>query len=429
MPALSKNRTRSVVAGAVAVTVLAAAVLLAATAHRGLPGTTQTTVKVAFTDVGTLRVHDAVRIGGVRVGQVQDIAYTDGQAVAELALTEVDTVYRNAGAVSAAVGARSALGAKYVDLDPGTPDAGELKQGEVLPATQTSAAQDITELLDVLDEPTRDALGSFLRESGGGFAGQEANIDDAVRALPRELPDLATVARALSHSGGTDTVRMMRAVDTLAGRFEGRGRQIAEMTSRLGATLQAVGVDNADPLRDTLDRAPETARRVRQSLAKLDEPLARTESAMIALRPGGQALAKALPDTRGVLREAPVTLDKVPGVAGQASPALKQLTGLMADARPLAPKLTRAFDDAADPLAVLAPYSAEVAAAFTALKRVLEGHDAPDRHWLNIMLVPTSELLGTGMLGRDPLVARDPYPAPGQASRNRQTELFGTGGK
>lgn len=352
-----RGRSRSVLIGVAVVVVFAGAALFAVNAQHGIPGATKTTVRAAFDDVGSLRVGDEVRIAGVRVGQVGNITLENGKAVAELELTEVDKVYRNASATAAAVGARSALGLKFVALEPGTPDAGQIAPDQIIPASKTTGAQDITDLLTVLDQPTRDALGSTVRETGNGVAGQGGNLSDALRSLPRELPDLATVSRALSADGGADTTQMLAALDRFAGRFTGRQEQIAGFVKNLNTTLSAVSVDGGAPLGQTIDRAPATLNDVRGALNALAEPLADARSAMTDLRGGAQALGQATPDVRGVLREAVPPLNKVPAVVDQATPAVDGLTKVMSDARPLAPRLSNTVNLAADPLATVAAYA------------------------------------------------------------------------
>lgn len=420
-----RTRTKSVLIGLVAIAVFCGAVVFAGTAQNGLPGSTETVVRAAFTDVGSLRVSDDVRIASVRVGRVSAISYEKDRAVVDLALTDVDTVYRNASALAASVGARSALGLKFVDLKPGTPDAGVMREGEIIPARKTSGAQDLTDLLTALDEPTRDALGSTIREMGGGFAGHGGDLDDALRNLPRELPDLATIARALSADNGADTVRVLQALDRFAGRFTGRQRELSDLVGQLDATLGAVAVDGGEPLDAALAESPSTVAEARQALRALKRPVRDLRATMATLRPGAQALGKAAPDVRGVLREAVPPLGKVPGVARQAKPAVSALTGVFADARPVTPRLARTLRLAADPLRTLEPYAPEIAAFFTYGRRALsDGDDAG--HWARFFVMPGPEYaVGTAPGQRDPLLAREPYPAPGEAAGHRKTDLFG----
>ncbi|SNR88672.1 phospholipid/cholesterol/gamma-HCH transport system substrate-binding protein [Haloechinothrix alba] len=428
MRRVARERRGSLALGTVAILLLVGSAFFAVNAQHGMPGTTELSVRAAFSDVGSLRVGDDVRISGVRVGRVAGVELGDERALVDLALTDVDTVYRNAEAVTASVGARSALGQRYVSLNPGTPEAGELGEDEVLEAAETAGAQELTGLFDVFDEPTRDALGSSLREVGGGMAGHSTDVHDALQALPEALPDIAAISRALTADGGSDTVAMLSAADSLSARFAENHRQLADLTSQLDETLASMAVDKGQPLARTLERAPGTMREARTALSSLDGPLADTESAMAALRPGATALAEATPDVRGVLRESRQPLGTLPGVAEQAEPAVEDLTGVFADARPVAPQLTSAVSDLRDPLQVLEPYAPQIPGFFSSLSRLLSDGDQ-NGNWLRFALVGATETAtGTAdWLSEDPTVARDPYPAPGEADVRKQSVLPGQG--
>ncbi|MBA0126499.1 MCE family protein [Haloechinothrix sp. YIM 98757] len=419
-----RERRRSLALGTVAILLLVGSAFFAVNAQHGMPGTTELSVRAAFSDVGSLRVGDDVRISGVRVGRVAGIEVGDQRALVDLALTDVDTVYRNAEAATASVGARSSLGQRYVSLNPGTPDAGELGDDEVLEAAETAGAQELTELFDVFDEPTRDALGSSLREVGGGMAGHSADVHDALQALPAALPDIAAISRSLTADGGSDTVAMLSAADSLSARFAENHRQLADLTAQLDETLAALAVDKGQPLARTLESAPGTMRAARSALSALDGPLADTEHAMAALRPGATALAEATPDVRGVLRESRQPLGTLPGVAEQAEPAVEDLTGVFADARPVAPQLTSAVSDLRDPLQVLEPYAPQVPGWFTGMKRVLSDGDQ-NGNWLRFAIVGEAQSVSGAAdpVLEDPTVARDPYPEPGEADVRKQPVL------
>lgn len=423
MASNSKRRRRSVLTGIVVLVVFVASVGVAITANKGIPGLPRTVVRAEFVEVGGLRSGDDVRINDVRVGQVGEITLVDGKPVVELRFDGHRSIYRNATAVTASVGARSALGQKYVAFNPGSPQAGAVDPGEVIPASETTGAQELSDLLAVLDEPTRKALGSTLRETGGGVAGHTQDLRDTLAALPTELPDLATVSRALTTEGGADLVQTLQAVDRFSGRFQGREQQLSNLVRQLDTTLRSVAVDDARPVSDALTKAPDTLTKVRGSLEALRRPLADTEAAAAALRPGAQALGQATPDVRGVLREGIPPLNKVPGVAGQAMPAVDGLTRTFTDARPVAPRIREAVGSAQQPLAVLAPYAPEISLWFTHATDALHQGDAAG-HWLRFS-PPVGTSTATGIVRglRDPLTARNPYPAPGEAARDKSTLL------
>jgi phospholipid/cholesterol/gamma-HCH transport system substrate-binding protein len=396
----------------------AGALAVATTADQGWPLATRTTVTAAFTEVGSLRSGDDVRIAGVRVGAVRGVSLRDGRATAVLELDGVRPVYRDASVTTASVGARSALGQKFVDLDPGRPESGPLGPGDVVPPRETRGAQELGDLIAVFDPPTRAAMAGTLRQAGGGMIGHRDDLAALLRSGPAAVPALGTVARSfVGPDGGRDLAELLASTNRLAQRFAGRDRQIADLTGELDATLAAVSADGGGPLRDTLTAAPDSLRETRAALDALAPPLADTERAMTDLAPGASNLGRSGPDLRGVFREAPGPLDALPPVSEAAAPAFRDLTGPAGDLRPLSGQLRRLLGDT-DPLAGhLAPYAPEISRFFTGMTGALSDHDASG-HWLRV--APMFE--GQSALGSvpvpDPTVARNAYPRPGRAEHD-----------
>lgn len=418
-------RRRAVLIGAVVLLTFAGSLWIALTASQGLPGAPVTEVKAAFTDVGALRVGDDVRIANIRVGRVEDIELVDGKPVVTLHFDGDRAIYRNASAVTASVSARSALGQKYVDFSVGDPSAGRLPPGEVVPPAKTESAHELSDVLAVLDDPTRQALGSTIREAGTGAGGHAQDFRQAAGALPTMLPDLGAVSRALAVDSGADLTKLLRATDDLATSFAGRQQELGQLLGQLSTTLGAVAVDDGKPLAAALGKAPDTLTQVRGALQALQGPLASTQQAMRALEPGANALGAATPDLRGVLREGVSPLNKLPGVADQAQPAVDALGRTLTDARPLAPKLSEALSRGKDPLGVLAPYSSEVSLFFSYLTDALSGGD-PNAHYLRIYPIITPETFDGILPVQDPLLSRNVYPAPGESLKDKKTSPFGS---
>lgn len=414
-----KHRSFSLFAGFVVLAAVVGTLAFAATASNGSPFSERTTVKAAFTEIGSLREGDDVRIASARVGSIEKVEPGDGRALVTLRLDGDRTIYRNAS-VAATVSARSALGQKFVNLDPGTPDAGELGD-EVIPEQETRGAQELGDLFQIFDEPTRAGLQSTLRETGGGLAGRQEDLADLLRTAPDALPALGTVSRTLAEDDGANLTGMLRAADTLAGRFEGRQQQIAEMLAALQPTLDAIAVDGTTPLQDTLKAAPASLRDVKGALDSLNGPLGDTEAAMTTLRPGGEALGAATPDLRGVFRESVTPLDKVPGVSDDAQPAFSALSDTAEDLRPFTPRVAKTLNYAGDTLQTLAPYAPEISGFFTNITSALSNSDGAG-HWLRIMPILGSEsVIGAGpAVLPDPTSYRNPYPAPGEAPDDRR---------
>lgn len=216
---------RSFVVGIGVVLVAALIGYLSFTAHEGrLPLTPARTVRAAFTDVGTLNPGDEVRANSIRVGTVSTVDIKGGQAVVTMDLTEDRPLY---GDATAQLFDQSALGQKFVELRQGTPETGPL-ENRVIPASRTDSAHDLSEVLDVLNPPTRQALSSSLRELGSGAGGHGEGLNSFLGAAPSMLGDLQNVSGALS-SREADLPELIQSAQRLSSRFDGREDQIASL--------------------------------------------------------------------------------------------------------------------------------------------------------------------------------------------------------
>lgn len=416
-------RFRSGMIGVAILVAMGFAVYVALNAQKGLPFTDHGFYKVAMNDIGDLRVGNDVRIAQVRVGRVDDVQLVDGQALVRMQIDDPDTqLYRDA---RAEVTSRSGLGQKYLDIEPGTPGAGELAQDAVMSVEQTEEATQLLDLMQVFDPETQAAAQNALQELGGGAAGRGEDLRDFTSVAPELLPDLGTVSSSLAADDGRDLTSMLRSLESLGSRFVDRQQEITELEDQLATTLAAFNADGGAPLSETLDVAPEALANTRTALVDLQDPLRSTTSALTALEEGAESLGAATPDLRGFLRESPQPLDRVPSVSDSAEPALAELTETVVDARPFAAKTTELVNDAASPLQTLAPYSPEIAQWFTNAGFALSDGDV-DGHWLRFTLLPRTESLSGGAGMEDPLRQGDAYPEPGEVPGQRGTPFDGT---
>lgn len=407
---------RSFVVGIVLLLVIGFVFYISMNAHQGLPFLPKTTARVAVSDVGSLREGDEVRQNSVTIGRVGDIEYHHGKAIVTLQLQGEHTLYRNA---RAAIWDLSALAQKFVELKPGTPSAGRLGDATI-PATRNTSSADLYQLLNVFDPATRRAATSGIRDVGGGLAGHARDLNDVAKAAPNLLHDLGSVSSSMA-SQRAELPTLLRSTDRLASRFAGRQEQLARLIGEAGSTLHAVSVETGRPLRATLRGLPRTLRSTHSGLRALERPLGDAESALKTVRPGAEALGNATPDLRGVLREAVPPLRKVPGVADRARPAVDDLTQTLRDARPLAMPVVRALSDAQPPLRVLAPYTGDIVEFFLRIKSFVSESPRPGIHWARLGVGAGPPIAQVGGALRDPLLPRNPYPAPGEASKQRNT--------
>jgi phospholipid/cholesterol/gamma-HCH transport system substrate-binding protein len=402
---IHRRRANAFYAGLGVVAVTAMATYLALTAPQGLPWSEHTVVRVAFANTGQLDPGADVRQNSVRVGSVRSIDYHPGQAVVTLALDGDQPVYRDA---HAAMWDQSALGQKFVELDPGHPQAGELGADELLPAADTESATDIDGLLNVLDAPTRAALASTFRQVGLGMAGQGDQLNTLVRNSPQLLSDVGSVSRALA-APRTDLGGLFHTGAALARQFTGRTEELTTLVQQSNATLSALNTDQARPLSDSIAQLPATLTDFQAILDSLQGPVSDARTAVQTLRPGTDALGTATPDVRAVFRDAPRPLRMVPDVSDDAEPAIEALTSTFSDAKPLAPRLSDGFHGLRGLLAGLAPYSPDIRQFFTDGPSIFKDGENPSEHYLDVSLGPVNSSTAAGVTP----CSINNYPEPG----------------
>lgn len=349
---VQRKAARTVGAGVVVLIVVLITLALTFKAQTGLPFAPTTEVKAAIPDIHSLRTNDDVRANSKRIGRVSALDYgQDGTAVVTMEIEGEFPVYNDA---HAAIWDYSALATKFVELTPGTPQAGPLGD-KVLPAAQGESSKDIKQALDIFDGPTRQSTMSAVRSVGTGFGGHQDDLQALLSTAPQLLGNLGTTTGAFADRR-TDLGGLLTSARDLTRSLEAQDERLDALIGQVDTTFRAISIDKAKPLDRTLALAPQTLRTVRPALDSLNGLLSDTRVAMTQLRDGGEALGRATPDVRGILREGRPVLDEVPDVADSANPALSDLTETSQDLRPLLPRATDTVDYLRTVLHGLAPY-------------------------------------------------------------------------
>lgn len=406
----TRNDARSVLAGLLILALVGVALWVTTVAQSGhfLP---VKSIRMAFSDVHTLQENDDLRVHSTRIGRISAIDYHDGEAIvtAEL-INEAPPIYKDAVAQVLSV---SPLALKYVNLDPGTPNAGRLGSHDVIPGSQDISSSDLQDVLDVLDRPTRQAATSTLRQVGFGLAGHGQDLNDFVGSSPDLLRNLGTVSDSLA-SKEFDMTGTLNSVDRISARLDSRQAQLRSLIDKARVTLASIGVDGGQPLRATLRQAPPTFQNLDTALVSLKSPLGDLQNFAQTVRPGAGDFGATVPDLRGTLTEGVPVLHQVPDFSDKAKPAVDDLDDTFNDARPLAPKLRDAFDGLSGALGGLAPYGPEIGQFFTRGHSFVSEGPAPNIRYARFDLA-LSATQGTGGLFSSKRFPRNSYPKPGQA--------------
>lgn len=392
--------------GVAVLAVLAVAGWLSTVAISGLPWSSPDEVRISLPPgAPLLTAGDDVRIGGERVGQVQSVALAAGSADHALATLSIGS-YRIGAGASARVRPRGLAGAVYVDLSPGDVRR-PLRSGAVISA---AGSVQLTDVIAGFDASAGRAMGQVVSGYGTGFAGRGASINSALAGAPPLLSDVAAVLRAVRPQPGALAGAIGDAT-TVGGALSPPGSAaLAGAIEAARTVLQTTGT-HAGAVAATLRELPSLETEAASTLPGADELLGRLSSASRELQPGVSALARALPGVRGLESSGP-EVTGIAGVAASAAPVLRALVPVLRELVGPASGLTPLSGPAFELAEVLIPYRTELIEAplgftrwgnFTYDFGTGAGHRA-----VRFSMVLTCAL------------ARDPYPAPGAASKERK---------
>jgi phospholipid/cholesterol/gamma-HCH transport system substrate-binding protein len=241
-------RTRSLAWSELKIGVITiAALVMAATMIFLLSGDTgffwqRYTVKTIFDNIAGLKTGAPVRVAGVEVGSVTDIAFTGDRVEVTMEIKE-DNRERITTASRAALGSVSLLGEAAVDITPSSqgtpiPDWGYIPSA---PPTGT-IAEATTKVTEGLEEAT--LLLKDLR-SGRGTAGQFLTNESVYRDLERFLASAEQVTAQIARGRGT--LGRLNTDPALYNELEGSARNLNEVIVRIRSGEGSLGRLLNDP--------------------------------------------------------------------------------------------------------------------------------------------------------------------------------------
>ncbi len=302
-----------VLIGAATVLVVMVGVFLAYNANSGLPFVPTYNLKVELPNAANLVVGNDVRIGGTRVGTVQDIStkqYENGRTTAILDLkleTTVDPLPKDSTVI---VRPRSALGLKYVSIQKGTSSEG-WESGATLPlSAATPQPVELDEVLNTFDEPTREAGQVNIKNFGDALAGRGAALNRTIEQLNPLLEDLVPVMRNLAEPE-TGLGQLVRALQQTAAEVAPVAEQQASLFGNLDTTFAALA-EVAPDIQLATERTPAALDTAIASF-RVQRPFLRdSERLFTALQPASQALRASAADLANTVEVGLPVLERTP---------------------------------------------------------------------------------------------------------------------
>jgi virulence factor Mce-like protein len=300
--------------GLAAIVVVAVVGYIAYTANSGLPLEDRQRLYVEVPDADRLIDSADVRIGGIRVGQVLDVAAVTQPGHRPFARIEValsSSVGRVPADSTAQVRPASVLGLTYVDLRLGR-SAQSVATDGTLPLTRSLPSSDLTDLFDVFERGAAERFRAGLRDLSAGLAGRGTALNATIASVSHLLPPLTRVATTLS-AGDTRLPDFLRGYEATVAALAPVSDQLGGLVDGGSATFGALAAER-QALGQTIAAAPAAEDAV--------------TTAFTRARPALDGLARLAVNLRPAARRLPGTVDQINATLAAGVPALKALPAL-----------------------------------------------------------------------------------------------------
>jgi phospholipid/cholesterol/gamma-HCH transport system substrate-binding protein len=281
-----------------------------------------------------------VNIAGVEVGEIAGVELDDGKAIVAMKIRpEHARVYRDATVL---LRPKTGLKDMVAELTPGTRAAGELREGERIPISQTLPDVNLDEILASLDADTRDYLKILLGDGGRALKGNGRALARTIRRIEPTARYSREVNEQLAERR-RNIKRVIHNFSLLMEELGSRDTQLAEFVENSNAVFGALAEQDAN-IRETLRELPSTLTATQEALGKADRLAQELGPTLQDLRPAARALGPALRQTRPFLRTTtPIIRDELRPFARAALPTVEQLRPALRDLSAVTPDLTRSF--------------------------------------------------------------------------------------
>jgi ABC-type transporter Mla subunit MlaD len=265
-------------------------------------------LKAVFITPTQLHIPSPVRIAGVEVGKVVSVERIPNSSAAVVTMDINDNGLPIHADATVRIRPRIFLeGNFYADLQPGTPNAPELKSGGTLPAANTAGPVQFDRVLNSLNSDSRANLQTLLQGLGSALNAPPTRIEDAtqdpiVRGLtgaqalnlslkysPEAFEASSIVNQALLGIQPGDLTRVVTGNAQVFRGLAGAGPHLSSFVHTFNATLAALAAQQQN-LATTIALLPPWLRATESALGPLDASFPPTREFARAFLPGVEKL-------------------------------------------------------------------------------------------------------------------------------------------
>ncbi len=275
-----------------------------------------------------------VTIAGAKIGEIASVELRNGRALVSMNLTPsyARYIYRNATML---LRPKTQLKDETVDVNPGTPSAGRVPAGYIVPVTQTSPDGNLDELLAALDTETRASLQELLAGAGEGLEGNSANLSATLKRFSPLGHELAAIGREVAKRQ-TDVASSIHNFGLLMEALGNKDTQLAAFVDSSNAVFATFSQQDRE-VQETLQQLPGALKATNHGLAKASAAFHVVGPTVKALEPFAKALAPA------ELASQPFFNKTTPILEHQVRPLLRAILPVLNRISPSVNEVSKAF--------------------------------------------------------------------------------------
>ncbi len=282
----------------------------------------------------------AVTIAGAKVGEVASVDLHGGIATVTMSIVpKWAHFYRDATLL---LRPKTALQDITIEVSPGSPSAGRLRSGEVLPVSQTAPNIDFDQFLEGFDTETRDYLQLLLAGAGEGLY----HNGKALAATLKRFDPTARYGREISQLLEKRQANIKRSIHNFRLLIEalgGKDEQLAQLVDASNAVFATFAKED-ESFKRTLHLLPAALHKTGTNLAKVASSSRVLGSTLHKLEPFASALAPANEATRRLaLKTTPIFREEIRPFARQIRPVIAELKPDIQQIGEVFPKLSVSF--------------------------------------------------------------------------------------
>jgi len=285
-------------------------------------------LKAAFTSSNGLHPGSFVREAGVNIGKVVHTQpYGDGAALVTMRISKAGLPIHK----DARLKIRPRLffeGNFFVDVQPGSPSAPVVHDGDVIPATQTARPVQLDQVLDTLDNDTRDQVKIVLDEYGRALQRGAAAVNRTYQYTGPAYRDSAIVSDAQLGDQPHQLSGYLRDTSKVSRALDRDPRALQDLIVTFYMTARGFARESTN-LERTLGELPRTLRAGLPALRELNRAFPPLRRLIADLHPALRTSVPALDASLPLARQLRGLVSK------------PELRGLVAQLRPAVPDLVR----------------------------------------------------------------------------------------